>query len=82
VEAILVNIHELLTRREDLGNLHRIRHKLIADILELVIAKGMARRYGEMPSASLNGYKHILALIGKEARGIYAVLILAVILHE
>ena len=63
-----MDVYKLLPRREDLGHAHIIGHKPISDILELVVAKGMIGGNGEMPSAILNIYEDILALVVEESR--------------
>ena len=77
-----MDVDKLLPGRKDLGDVHIVWHKLVPDLLELVISEGMVGRYREVPKALLVVDDYCLALVLKETGRINAVLVPADLVPE
>lgn len=77
-----MNIYKLLPGRENLCDKHIVWHKLVPDLLKLVIPEGMVGGGGKVPTAVLVVYDYCLSFELKETGRIYAVLVSADLVSE
>ena len=76
MKTIWVHIDELLSRWENLGDGHCVRHKLVSDLLKLVVSESMVCGGREVPTALLDSDDDRLSFILIKAGTINAVLVL------